>query len=189
MEEFDIQNSNERETTLNYPLIIGVILALILIGGGTYWYLSRNDDTGMQEEVTSGTETLNDENNESASEQILDSTDVQYQDETQSQEATTDETTEETTDDTTNETYSNDADANSDNKYFIVSGAFSSKTNADNKVETLKADGYNAVIAGQNSNGLYIVAYEGFPDMESAKAKLSEIRETNPQAWIYKKMN
>ena len=195
MEEFDIQNSNEKETTLNYPVIIGFVLILALIGGGTYWFLTRGDDTTDEQEEFATEETVqNEENIEDVETIEIDSTAVsqdQTTDETATQDAQS-ETNSDTTEATTDTTTSTDATTSTDNSqnvYFIVSGAFSSETNALNKVEKLKAEGYNAVIVEQNAKGLYIVAYEGYPDFASAKTKMDEMRTSNPKVWIYKKKN
>ena len=195
MEEFEIQNSNEKETTLNYPVIIGFILILALIGGGIYWFLTRgNDEVDDQEETATEETVQNEESTEDVATKEIDSTAIsqdQVVDETSTQDdqpATGTETTDAAMDTTT----STDTTATTDNiqnVYFIVSGAFSSETNALNKVEKLKAQGYNAVIVEQNAKGLYIVAYEGYPDFASAKTKLDEIRQTDSNAWIYKKRN
>ena len=200
MEEFDFdirQNTNEEESTLNYPLIIGLIVALLLIGGGIYWFVTRDSDDvdETQEEMVSGDETTTSE--EQAVEKVIDSTDLNQktEDATASQEAQTTETTDDTTNTTSTETVtSTTSDTsskydNSENVYFIVSGAFKSEDNAQNKVDKLKADGFNAVIVGQNGAGLFIVAYEGFSNIDDAKTKLAEVRQSHPQAWIYKKNN
>ena len=198
MEEFDIQNSNERETTLNYPLIIGLIIGLFLIGGGIYWYLSHNDESDNPEEVVTDDAIQNGETGENPEEKVIDSTAVGQEQNTgetrtQEPETNTDTTTTGTTSGTndTSETTLNDTTTNVDtqNVYFIVSGAFRDENNAQKKVENLKSAGYNAVIVGQNAKGLYIVAYEGFHDLGSAKTRLNEIRQTDSNAWIYKKKN
>ena len=198
MEEFDIQNSNERETTLNYPLIIGLIIGLFLIGGGVYWYLSANDETDEQEEVVTDNTEQNNETGDNTEEKVIDSTAVDQaqnaaETETQETETTADSTDTGATAGTndTSKTTSNDTATNVDtqNVYFIVSGAFRDENNAQKKVENLKSAGYNAVIVGQNAKGLYIVAYEGFHDLGSAKTRLNEIRQTDSNAWIYKKKN
>lgn len=194
MRELDFQNNNEKQVTLNYPVIIGFILILALIGGGLYWYFLRDNNTDDKEEVVTEQSSQNDENTDSSSEKVIDSTDINQEqavDETTStdEDQTVTETSTETTEAVTQTTTKTTTNDNTDNIYFIVSGAFKSESNAQNSVEELKNKGYNAVIVGKNNKGLYIVAYEGFPDIKSAKVKLNEIRQTNSQAWIYKKMN
>jgi len=207
MENFDldIQKNEDNESTLNYTLIIGVIVALLLIGGGIYWFLNRNNDeteATQQETVTDGT------NGTEATDKVLDSTAVNQdgnaeeqnvgEDNTETEENNTEASENspvesasgEQNNNTENATASNTtADNNTENIYFIVSGAFKDANNAQTKMENLKSQGYNAVIVGPNGAGLMIVAYEGFPNMEDAKNKLKEIRQNNSQAWIYKKQN
>ncbi len=200
MENFDldIQKNEDNESTLNYTLIIGIIVALLLIGGGVYWFLNRNNDetdTTQQEAVTDGT------NEAEATDKVLDSTEVNQDANTEAQnvdennteadENTPAESATENQSNTTENTTANNttADNNTENIYFIVSGAFKDANNAQTKMENLKSQGYNAVIVGPNGAGLMIVAYEGFPNMEDAKTKLKEIRQNNSQAWIYKKQN
>ncbi|PKP46445.1 MAG: hypothetical protein CVT94_14820 [Bacteroidetes bacterium HGW-Bacteroidetes-11] len=72
-----------------------------------------------------------------------------------------------------------------ENNYFIIAGAFGVKENADKLVESLKAKGYNASIAGQNRNGLFRVSIEGFSEMEIALQKTEEMRKGDfPGAWL-----
>ena len=69
--------------------------------------------------------------------------------------------------------------------YFIIGGAFGVKENADKLVESLTAKGYNAIIQGQNRNGLYMVSIESFSDKEIALQKTQELRnEEFPGAWL-----
>ncbi len=198
MEEFDIQHTNEKETTLNYPLIIGLIVGLLFIGVGVYWYLSKDDNAGDQEEVVTDDSLQNVDNNEATDDKVIDSTAInqdQNTDDTVAQDTqtATDTIAAGTTTDSTgsNDTVSGDTSTTADtqNVYFVVNGAFRDENNARKRLDDLKSADYNAVIVGQNDNGLFIVAYEGFPDFETAKAKLDEIRQTNPHAWIFKKRN
>jgi cell division septation protein DedD len=72
-----------------------------------------------------------------------------------------------------------------ENNYFIIAGAFGVKENADKLVESLKAKGYDASIAGQNRNGLFRVSIEGFSEMEIALQKTEEMRKGDfPGAWL-----
>ena len=213
MEDFDLDiQKNKNNPTLNYPLIIGVIVALLLIGGGIYWFVTRDKDDAeenQEEMLDNGAEDATD--NEQTAEKVIDSTD--FNQNTEDVNNTTSQVSDTLTDtssvdnsasnnevDSTaatsneNETDTNTASSsttnsdNSANVYFIVSGAFRIEENAHNKVAQLKTEGYNnAVIAGQNGSGLYIVAYEGFSNMDDAKTKLAEVRQSHPQAWIYKK--
>jgi cell division protein FtsN len=75
------------------------------------------------------------------------------------------------------------------NKYFIISGAFRNKENADKKVSELSNLGYKASIIGQNKRNLYMVAYSGFPTFEEANKEMIPIKKEHKEIWIYKKMN
>ncbi len=204
MEDFDldIQKNEDEQSTLNYPLIIGLIIGILLIGGAAYWFFTKDDasDTTETEETVSTESQSTDE----ASEQVIDSTSYQNNevssDETSTNEenVTTDNeenveasaatTSDERTDDTSVPVSNDNENTTSpDYTYFIVSGAFKDENNAQNKLKALKDEGYEAVITGPNQAGLYIVAYQGFSDIEAAKQKLNELRQQNPQAWIYKK--
>lgn len=72
-----------------------------------------------------------------------------------------------------------------ENNFFIIAGAFGVKENAEKLVETLKSEGYNASIAGQNRNGLFRVSIEGFSEKEIALQKTEEMRKGDfPGAWL-----
>ncbi len=204
MENFDldIQKNEEEQSTLNYPLIIGLIVGLLVIGGGAYWFFSK-DDTANPDETEANVSSTPEQSDETSG-QMIDSTDYQVEqsatdDGLNNNEETGENTTESATmDDTENsdeavnsteDTLDNNTVTDQSNNYiyFIVSGAFKDENNAQNKLQALKDQGYQAVITGPNKVGLYIVAYEGFDNIEDAKQKLNDIREQNPQAWIYKK--
>ncbi len=79
-------------------------------------------------------------------------------------------------------------DINVDNAYFIISGAFRNKANAQKKVQELINAGFtDAQIIGQNQGKLWMVAYQGFISNDDAHKKLSEIKATQKGAWVYKK--
>ncbi len=203
MEKFDldIQPNKKNISTLNYRLIIIIVLALFILGGGIYWFLNRNDDTqSINDEVT---EQTTEQDVEETNEKVIDSTDINQMensgmesDTTQVETEQNPEATETTTEDTqpvqnaentTKEVNTNTSANGTDLKYFIVNAAFKVENNAQNKKAALQNQGYQAIIVGPTPNGLFIVAYEGFSDINAAKEKLKEIRQTNSQAWIYKK--
>ena len=72
-------------------------------------------------------------------------------------------------------------------KYFIISGAFRNKSNAEKKIQILKKAGYPAKIAGRNKFGLWMVAFQGFVSHEDAVQNLNKIKKQEPSAWIYNK--
>lgn len=74
-------------------------------------------------------------------------------------------------------------------QFFIITGAFGVKENADNMVKSLIAKGFDAIIEGQNRNGLYMVSVEGFSDKEAALQRTQELRNTEfPGAWLLSKL-
>ena len=73
-------------------------------------------------------------------------------------------------------------------KYFIIGGAFEILSNAENFVEDLKNQGFDAEIVGLNKYGLYRVSYSGFSKRSEASKQLKIIKkENNPSAWIFAK--
>ena len=72
-------------------------------------------------------------------------------------------------------------------KYFIISGAFRDKTNAEKKIQMLKKAGYPATIAGQNKLGLWLVAYQGFASHDDAVQTLNNLKKQHPGVWIFNK--
>ncbi len=185
------------EKKLNIVRLLLLIFILALLVGGAIYYFSRdNEDT-----ETAKPETEQPAQQEETLEKQTDSlTSVQEQEKNMTEESSNTEqttgendTTEDTSGKTETTTNSNKEEKPStvlntgDLKYFIVAGAFSNRENANRKVENLKQDGYNALIAGQNANGLFIVAYDGFSGIQEAKNKLTEVRKQDSLAWIYKK--
>jgi cell division septation protein DedD len=75
-------------------------------------------------------------------------------------------------------------EASQTKKYYIVAGMFSSKTNAEDFVNTLKAKGYNAELFGRKDN-LYAVSFSSHVSRAAAVEEMSRIREQfNPKAWL-----
>jgi len=73
-------------------------------------------------------------------------------------------------------------------KYFIIAGAFKIKRNAENLVDELISEGYEAEFVGQTPSGLHRVSYQGFADKKEALQNLDAIRnEINPHAWLFEK--
>ncbi len=72
--------------------------------------------------------------------------------------------------------------------FFIIAGSFEEHANASRLVSSLQQKGYDALIVGQNSYGMYRVGFAGFSEEGLAEEQLTMIRrEENPSAWIYKK--
>ncbi len=71
-------------------------------------------------------------------------------------------------------------------KYHIVAGAFRVKSNANKKVESLKAQGFNARLIGVNKYGLHQVVYETYEDRSEALVALRKIKnQESPNAWLF----
>ena len=69
-------------------------------------------------------------------------------------------------------------------KYYIVAGMFSSRTNAEDFVNTLKAKGYDAELFGRKDN-LYAVSFSSHVSRAAAVEEMNRIREQfNPKAWL-----
>ncbi len=195
--EFDFLDEKEEKKEKNNSLKIGMgILLILLLAIGGYYFFGNNkatEETNV-EEITA--------------EEVVGSNVEQTQDSINNYETVSDTINnqlDETTNDSLQESYDNTDAVENDNLttpsensvntpvndnglvYFIVSNAFKNANNANNEVARLQQAGYQALIAGQNKSGLYIVAYEGFSDIENAKTKLKEIRQQDTIAWIYKK--
>lgn len=70
-------------------------------------------------------------------------------------------------------------------KYHVVAGAFRIVSNANKKVEMLKANGFNARLIGVNKYGLHQVVYESYTDRFEALQALRKIKkEQSPKAWL-----
>ncbi|HRH03984.1 MAG TPA: SPOR domain-containing protein [Bacteroidia bacterium] len=70
--------------------------------------------------------------------------------------------------------------------YSLIAGCFKEKENALALITELKAKGFNAGLAGQNSQGLYRVSYHTFADRFSAEAAKEELKSENPDIWLMK---
>jgi cell division septation protein DedD len=69
-------------------------------------------------------------------------------------------------------------------KYYVVAGMFSIRTNAEELVNTLKAEGHDAELFGRHGN-LYAVSFSSHESREAAAQDLNRIREQiNPKAWL-----
>ena len=73
-----------------------------------------------------------------------------------------------------------------ENKFFIIAGAFRISQNADNLVENLKSKGYDATKLQINEKGLSPVAFTSFFNREEAVVQLRIIQsKENKDAWIF----
>lgn len=72
--------------------------------------------------------------------------------------------------------------------FFIISGAFKIKENAEKRIGQLKAKSFDATLAGQNKMGLYLVSAASCDDAKQAAVILKEILKKGIEAaWILKK--
>jgi hypothetical protein len=71
----------------------------------------------------------------------------------------------------------------------VVLGCFSVLDNAERMLNKLKRKNINATISGQNAKGMYVVSNGDFETKEQAIAKLDEIKDACPNAWVKKPGN
>jgi len=188
-DQFFSSQKNMEEDDNNGNRKIWILVALfVLIAAGLAWYLN-----GLKSDLsTEKTEILTPEtgDNDSAEKQITTDS-INNKSEVMGDEQA-DQVVKDTSDiaveptEGTSATNATEISAD-DLHYFIISGAFSSEENAQKKVTQLSNDGHKAIIVGKNKAGLFMVAYDGYQDMQSAKDALIEIRNTQKSAWIYKK--
>ncbi|MBL7885047.1 MAG: SPOR domain-containing protein [Bacteroidia bacterium] len=74
----------------------------------------------------------------------------------------------------------------SDFKFHVVAGCFKIQENATNFVQQLKEQNINATIIGQNKDGLFVVSCGDFATRKQATDELQTIRQSQPNAWLYK---
>jgi len=72
-------------------------------------------------------------------------------------------------------------------EYFIIGGAFRNKSNAEKKLKYLKKAGFPASIIGQNKYGLWMVALQGFPNINITRQNLIKFNKYQPGLWVYVK--
>ena len=83
---------------------------------------------------------------------------------------------------------SSDIKLNDTYHFFIISGAFKIKENAEHRIGQLKAQNFDASLAGQNKSGLYLVSVASCNDVNQADVKMKEILKKGIEAaWILKK--
>jgi len=70
--------------------------------------------------------------------------------------------------------------------YHLVTGCFQIKENALKLVNTLRKENINAAIIGKNNKGLYVVSCGDFSSEKEAHKGLKNLREAQPNAWLYK---
>jgi len=69
-------------------------------------------------------------------------------------------------------------------KYYVVAGMFSIRTNAEDLVKTLKAEGHNAELFGKHGDP-YAVSFSSHESRAAAEVELNRIKEqVNRKAWL-----
>jgi hypothetical protein len=73
-------------------------------------------------------------------------------------------------------------------RYFIIDGAFRDHNNAIKLIDRLKEQGYPAAVVDTTPGGLYIVSMKGFSNYSEAENQLDEIKKAGfSSSWILKK--
>ena len=70
--------------------------------------------------------------------------------------------------------------------FHLVAGCFSSETNAQNLVRNLKTDGFASSVIGQNTNGLFRVAFQSFGNKAEALVQLQRLKASGKSTWLLK---
>lgn len=82
---------------------------------------------------------------------------------------------------------SSEIDAKGSDHFYIITGAFKMKENAEKLLVALKAKKFDASLAGQNKKGLYMVSVASCNDANQAALRLKDIRDKGIEAaWILK---
>ena len=71
-------------------------------------------------------------------------------------------------------------------QFHLVAGCFSSETNAQNLVKKLQSDGFESSVIGQNSKGLFRVAFQSFKNKEEALNQLQKLKVSGKSTWLLK---
>ena len=71
-------------------------------------------------------------------------------------------------------------------QFHLVAGCFSSETNAQNLVGKLQSDGFESSVIGQNSNGLFRVAFQSFGNKEEALSQMQKLKASGKSTWLLK---
>lgn len=184
--------------------ILWIALILILIGGGTVGYLKMDvikgwfekshepkdlaeghseetpekDGSETSHESTDNVETT-EEHTETAETAVDEANETDPTEEIAEEEVPVEEVVEEKTEETPPVT-----NTASEGSWHIVAGSYSSETNAENKVASLKSDGYsNAKVLGKY-NGLYTVRVASYPTKDEAKSALESYTSSGNKGFI-----
>ncbi|BAV94468.1 HU domain-containing protein [Ichthyobacterium seriolicida] len=75
-----------------------------------------------------------------------------------------------------------------ENTFFIISGSFKKIANAQKCIREINKKGFDSKLLRLEGSNIRVY-YSSFNDIDTAKLKLSKIREINPEAWILKVKN
>lgn len=187
-----INNNVEKKNNRPY-IYLAILLFFILTVLGIYLWFNKNDKNDISDDQTINNEmpAVSTNEQEMKNDSIEDRQDSLDTPQFDTEDIDSNQNTlqqNESTNNVSNEDSITANDAVSEQLvYFIISGAFSDEANANKQLEQLKQEGYQAIIVGKNTNGLTMVAYEGFVNFNDALNRMNEIRNTNPSVWIYKK--
>ncbi len=195
-DQFFASQKNMEERSNSNKIIWILVIIFVLIAAALAWYLNGlKSDLSTEKTETVTPKSVDDSatDKQVTADSIADQSEMIEAEQSYQETADTSEKSVEDSDTAHTETHQEDSSSNEsavstdDLHYFIISGAFSSEENAQKKVVQLSNAGHNAIIVGKNKAGLYMVAYDGYQDIQSAKTALKEIRNTQKSAWIYKK--
>ena len=71
-------------------------------------------------------------------------------------------------------------------QFHLVAGCFSSEVNAANLVSKLRTQGYESSVIGQNSKGLFRVAFQSYSSKKIALLKLQNLKSAGTSTWLLK---
>jgi len=68
--------------------------------------------------------------------------------------------------------------------FHLIAGSFSSELNANNLVSLLKTEGFEASVIGQNTNGLFRVAFQSYITRELAVSQMEKLKTAGKPTWL-----
>jgi hypothetical protein len=189
--------------------ILWVGLILILLGGGTAGYLKKDvimgwfdkkhepkdlaegHDDQTEEETTHDTDN-HEEETATTVEEHTDTVEEEHSEMTTDTEETAETVVEESVveepepvkEEPVKETPTPAVNTSSEGSWHIIAGSYSSQANAENKVATLKSEGYSSAKVLGKYNGLYTVRVASYPSKEEAKSALSSYTSSGNKGFI-----
>ena len=68
--------------------------------------------------------------------------------------------------------------------FHIIAGSFASKTNAQKMVKKLQSEGFDSIIIGQNTKGLYRVVMQSFKNKKEALDEMQNLKASGRTVWL-----